>query len=251
MTLETGSGSDGGDAMMMSPQAGTYEGIRRDVELYQHHIRQGNLFPMSFDTVDKYLCSLQMLCTRLAPLQERVLVYLAAEVSDVYVPTGKMTEHKIQSSGGSSLLLDLDPVPKMLGTLTHEWAPRACVFSFKLETDIALVHKKAVGALKNYGVHGVIANQLQTQQDICYIVSGPRADTLKIERPPAAERIEPLLVGTVVQMHDQFMGPQRCSVIVATDTGAALDQRSAKATHCRLAVTAAPLAMGLLGWWWT
>jgi len=119
-----------------------------------------------------------------------------------------MMGHKIQSGiGDSSLLLDLDPVPKMLGTLTHEWAPQACVFSFKLETDIALVHKAAVGALNNYGVHGVIANQLQTRQDICYIVSGPRVDTLKLERPPAAERIEPLLMGTVVQMHDLFMGP--------------------------------------------
>jgi hypothetical protein len=33
-------------------------------------------------------------------------------------------------------------VPKMLGTLRHEWCPQAMVVSFKLETDDALLIKK-------------------------------------------------------------------------------------------------------------
>ena len=60
----------------------------------------------------------------------------------------EQAEHKIQSKGGSSgLSLTLDGVPKTLGTLRHSWAPRSFVVSFKLETDPAMLHKKAEESL--------------------------------------------------------------------------------------------------------
>lgn len=70
-----------------------------------------------------------------------------------------MTEHKIQSSSG--LTLELSQVPKVLGTLTHDWAPSAFVVSFKLETDALILLSKASGAIEKYGVHMVVANLLQ------------------------------------------------------------------------------------------
>ena len=74
-----------------------------------------------------------------------------------------MVEHKIQSSGSGSsgLTLQLENVPKLLGRVTHDWAPNAFVISFKLETDPTLVIPKAQRAIENYGVHLVVANQLQ------------------------------------------------------------------------------------------
>ena len=70
-----------------------------------------------------------------------------------------MAEHKIQSSTG--LNLNLSQVPKMLGTLTAQWAPNSYIVSFKLETDESMVIKKARAAIQNYGVDLVVANQLQ------------------------------------------------------------------------------------------
>lgn len=79
-----------------------------------------------------------------------------------------MAQHKIQSSAGLSL--ELEQVPKMLGMLTRQWAPHSFVVSFKLETDEQILFQKAGAALKNYGVHLVVANLLQTRTDVCYLV---------------------------------------------------------------------------------
>lgn len=80
-----------------------------------------------------------------------------------------MVQHKIQSSDG--LILELEQVPKMLGELTHEWAPKSFVVSFKLETDEEILLDKAWGAIQRYQVNLVIANVLQTRSDMCYLVS--------------------------------------------------------------------------------
>ena len=65
----------------------------------------------------------------------------------------------------AGLSLNLDAVPKCLGHLVYEWAPSACVISFKLETDDTILERKATGAIKKYGVYAVIANVLQTRRD--------------------------------------------------------------------------------------
>jgi phosphopantothenate-cysteine ligase len=52
-----------------------------------------------------------------------------------------METHKIQSDIGS-LDIHLDGVPKMLGAL-RDWAPEHFAVSFKLETDEAILLKKA------------------------------------------------------------------------------------------------------------
>lgn len=80
-----------------------------------------------------------------------------------------MAQHKIQSSTG--LTLELEQVPKMLGKLTQEWAPRSFVVSFKLETDESILFDKAWGAIEKYHVHLVVANILHTRADKCYLVT--------------------------------------------------------------------------------
>lgn len=92
----------------------------------------------------------------------RVLFYLAAAVSDFYVPWPDVPEHKIQSRDGK-MALTMENVPKCLGLLRHEWAPSAFHVSFKLETDEALLISKAQRAVESYGVHCVVANMLHTR----------------------------------------------------------------------------------------
>jgi hypothetical protein len=75
-------------------------------------------------------------CSYVLNRQSLAMFYLAAAVSDFYVPKSKRSEHKIQSAGGG-LTLELAPVPKVMGLLRSTWASDAFVCSFKLETDRA------------------------------------------------------------------------------------------------------------------
>lgn len=114
--------------------------------------------------------------------------YLAAAVSDFYLPPDKMAEHKIQSRSSSAqlegsliegepLTLTLDPVPKLLGQL-KVWHPDAVVISFKLETDSELLVKKAQSAISKYGVDLVVANLLQLRMDECVMVKSSGTETV-------------------------------------------------------------------------
>jgi DNA / pantothenate metabolism flavoprotein len=94
------------------------------------------------------------------------MFYLAAAVSDFYVPWTELPEHKIQSRGGE-LNLELQQVPKCLGLLRNDWAPAAFHVSFKLETDEQLLLHKAKAAITSYGVHCVVANELNTRTERC------------------------------------------------------------------------------------
>ena len=75
------------------------------------------------------------------------MFFLAAAVSDFFIPTSEMEVHKIQSGEHDGLQLNLRNVPKCLPLLRHQWAPQAYLVSFKLETDPDMLLKKAQGAI--------------------------------------------------------------------------------------------------------
>jgi phosphopantothenate-cysteine ligase len=146
--------------------------------------RDGKLLILSYVTITEYLWNLREVAKLMRPLGPRAMFYLAAAVSDFFVPQDRMVEHKIQSneefldggggSGGAkppaartegrSLIIDLEPVPKFLKQLVDGWAPEAMIVSFKLETDPSLLVKKAQYALNKYSHHLVIGNLLHTRK---------------------------------------------------------------------------------------
>jgi hypothetical protein len=87
------------------------------------------------------------------PLERRGMFYLAAAVSDFFLPddrvvshrnqiswrfcrvqsadTSFQAEHKIQSTHGS-LILEMDQVPKVLRPLVQDWTPEGYIVSFKV-----------------------------------------------------------------------------------------------------------------------
>ncbi|RJE17332.1 Phosphopantothenate-cysteine ligase [Aspergillus sclerotialis] len=111
---------------------------------------------------------LRSLAVIMRPLGNRALFYLAAAVSDFFIPRDRMEEHKIQSrEGGASrqLVINLDPVPKFLSNLVHTWAPKgSMIVSFKLETNPDLLVTKAEQALERYQHDLVIGNLLTTRK---------------------------------------------------------------------------------------
>lgn len=145
------------------------------------------LLLLPFITVNDYLWELKEIALLMRPLGSRGLFYLAAAVSDFFIPRDKLVEHKIQSSEvsnhadpfepaspatvqaapnalGKQLTINLDPVPKFLKSLVQGWAPEGMIISFKLETDPSLLISKSQAALRRYSHHLVIGNLLSTRK---------------------------------------------------------------------------------------
>lgn len=146
--------------------------------------RYNTLLLLSFTTITEYLWVLRKISILMRPLGPKALFYLAAAVSDFFLPRDRLSEHKIQSSetnraGGpvepgsfvnadtfpaNQLVINLDPVPKFLKSLVDGWAPEGMIISFKLETDPSLLVSKAQQALGRFSHHLVIGNLLSTRK---------------------------------------------------------------------------------------
>ncbi|KAJ5572697.1 hypothetical protein N7450_009681 [Penicillium hetheringtonii] len=185
-----------------------YQDQMRDVLRKYRYAKQNNrLLLLPFTTVAEYMFELRSMAKLMRPLGPNALFYLAAAVSDFFIPRSRMAEHKIQSSelppgfqGGAvedsavggedeiytgeneakpasqkKLVINLDPVPKFLHRLVDGWAPDgSMVVSFKLETDPALLVYKARTALQRYSHHLVIGNLLSTRKwEVVFITPDP------------------------------------------------------------------------------
>jgi phosphopantothenate-cysteine ligase len=160
------------------------------------------LLQIPYTTVQSYLHLLYHISLLLSPLGPSALIYLAAAVSDFYIPRSEMAEHKIQSSGGG-LDLKLDPVPKFLRPLAETWAPDAFVVSFKLETDDALLVPKAREALAKYGHQMVVANMLHTRKRTITLVTPEEEEEIVMgeKELKSGHEIEEKFVPAIVQAH--------------------------------------------------
>ncbi|KAF1940504.1 phosphopantothenate-cysteine ligase-like protein [Clathrospora elynae] len=197
----------------------------RVLRQYTEVKRENRLLILSYVTITEYLWNLREVAQLMRPLGPKAMFYLAAAVSDFFVPQDRMVEHKIQSneeflqgagaSGGGNtkppaartegkrLVIDLEPVPKFLKQLVDGWAPEAIIVSFKLETDPSLLVKKAEYSLKKYSHHLVIGNLLATRKWEVVFVSA--LDGEKWIRVPTNRRTKsfsgmPSLVGSADQL---------------------------------------------------
>lgn len=157
------------------------------------------LFTIPFTTIEEYIALLKISTEAMNQCQSLGLVYLAAAVSDFYIPEGEKCIHKIQSrnydlrnkeqgnlenkrnddgqrntargnaivmnQSTNTLSLTLQPVPKVIHNLRQKWSPHAFCVSFKLETDETILEQKVKQAIENYDVHLVIGNVLDTRYD--------------------------------------------------------------------------------------
>ncbi|KAM7221011.1 hypothetical protein V8F06_003573 [Rhypophila decipiens] len=165
------------------------------------------LLVLPFVSISDYLHELRSIATLMDPLGPRGLLYLAAAVSDFFVPPDRMSEHKIQSTNAvdpiqkkqkrapeeeeeifdnfdsspsvprsKRLVIDLDPVPKFLKNLVEGWSPQGMIVSFKLETDPSILVHKARYSLDRYQHHLVIGNLLSTRKWEVVFVSPGKPD---------------------------------------------------------------------------
>ncbi|KAF9977491.1 hypothetical protein BGZ73_005878 [Actinomortierella ambigua] len=125
------------------------EKMRVVLEKYQKTQAAGTLLSLEFVTVHDYLFLLREAARITAKMDVNAMYYLAAAVSDFFIPQDRMAEHKIQSGDGV-LNLSMEQVPKILKPLVNDWTPKAFIVSFKLETDEALLPLKSRQALTRY-----------------------------------------------------------------------------------------------------
>lgn len=161
---------------------------------------------ISFTSVVDYMWLLRAACECLATFEQRALLYLAAAVSDFYIPSDKMPTHKMQSGQGAPVI-SLQLVPKMLAPLASLWVPHAFVVSFKLETDESLLITKSRDSLNKYKHKLVIANILQTRKHRVVFVTPTTSYELHLTREQALAglEIEEPIVADVVRKHEEFI----------------------------------------------
>lgn len=180
------------------------------------------LLTLPFTTINDYLFVLRAIAQLMRPLGPNGLLYLAAAVSDFFVPPERMVEHKIQSTNAADsqaekeadakqtekeneneedeetfdnfdsspkvprskrLIVDLDPVPKFLKNLVDGWAPEGMIVSFKLETDPEILVHKAQYSLDRYQHHLVIGNLLSTRKwEVVFVAPGQRDQWIRVPR---------------------------------------------------------------------
>ncbi|RKP12746.1 DNA/pantothenate metabolism flavo protein [Piptocephalis cylindrospora] len=179
---------------------------------YREAQSKRRLLLLDFVTVSEYLHCLRASALLLAPLGPRVMYYLAAAVSDFFIPTKEMAQHKIQSGDGS-LSLTMTQVPKFLSILVHSWATSSYIVSFKLETDPKMLLPKAQQALARYGHQVVVANLLHTRKERVVLISpvasteytsNPQYSSHTIDLAPGTEEIEEPLVEELVHRHEDW-----------------------------------------------
>ncbi|KAM7535383.1 hypothetical protein Aperf_G00000102470 [Anoplocephala perfoliata] len=189
-----------------------------------------------FTTVEEYLVKLRWLCSLLSQedfCPRGSLLYLAAAVSDFYVPRKVLPQHKLHGpelekgdtgdtficDSDGSLTIHLEPVPKVLGLIVSKWAPGTMVVSFKLETDKNLVLKRAKASMKRYGTHAVIANLLHTRKREAWLFhnlggGGEEPQYVSITQLPpkssstqltSTPELEEILTQKVADLHSLFM----------------------------------------------
>lgn len=119
------------------------------------------MLKIEYGTVQEYLRDLELISRELHNQKVKSISYLAAAVSDFYIPDNKLPEHKIPSGG--TLDLKLEAVPKKLGEIKKSWNPQTLLVSFKLETDAGKLEASAKQAIQKYQSDAVVANVLQNK----------------------------------------------------------------------------------------
>lgn len=175
-----------------------------NIEKKEKALQSNMLHFCEFTSVLDYLTLLRVSSMQLRSLGSKAVLYLAAAVSDFYIPTGDLPEHKIQSSGGP-INLSLQLVPKLLKPLVKDWIPDAYIISFKLETDANLLIPKAQKALETYNHKLVVGNILDTRTEVVWLVTKDATpQEVRVDSKNPVE-IESLIVSKLVKLHHEYL----------------------------------------------
>jgi len=207
-------------SLSLHPSLATDPDVNQALRQRSRSEKLGLLVTVPFDSVEEYLLLLQLCCEAVEPYKKMSMIYLAAAVSDFWVPPTQRSIHKIDSSVPSStedsnkVILELERVPKIISHIRQSWAPHAYCISFKLETDPMILKEKMEKAVKKYSVHMVIGNILKTRYDQVTILhqnfqsknnTAVSYETETIHKGSSYSPIEDQMIDFVAQEHFAYI----------------------------------------------
>ncbi|KAG5513978.1 hypothetical protein PMAC_000600 [Pneumocystis sp. 'macacae'] len=184
------------------------EKMIEDLRQYQDAKLNNKLLMVSFFTITEYLFYLRMIAIVFRPLSKNALFYLAAAVSDFFIPPERINNHKIHSEFmGKRLMIEFDPVPKFLVRLVEKWAPHASIVSFKLETDPNLLIQRARASLQRYRHRLVIGNLLMKRKYEVVFVTDTGESWIRLTKAELDQgiEIELKIVSRIVELHNSWI----------------------------------------------
>ncbi|KAL1973826.1 hypothetical protein VTN31DRAFT_5386 [Thermomyces dupontii] len=251
MDEDDNGGPDGSGRIVVRNE---YQDAMRDVLRKYRYAKNNNLLLLlPFTTVTEYMFELRSIANIMRPLGANAMFYLAAAVSDFFIPRHRMAEHKIQSSDipedvytgynddshppakSKKLIIDLDPVPKFLHRLVDGWSPaNSMIVSFKLETDPNLLVYKARTSLQRYSHHLVIGNLLSTRKwEVVFVTPDPPYERWirvpKARRSKSVSGIEDQI--GLAERKDASQGASSATTTTTTTTPAVGDESAAGTTE--------------------
>lgn len=190
------------DKLALEPMHNLLDDMKDLLKNYRE--AKDRLLSIGFVELADYIHYLHQITLVMNQLASKSILYLAAAVSDFYIPPNNLSTHKINSNEPLKLTLQL--VPKFLHPLVKYWAPDAYVVSFKLETDSDKLIAKSRKALECYGHKLVIANELKSRTERVLLVDQVQVKEifLKNHSPPIKE-IEVAIIDELVQRHNNFL----------------------------------------------
>lgn len=164
---------------------------------------KGKLLAFEYCTLMEYLSMTFMIAELFRDfcIKGNTIFYLAAAVSDFYIPIEIMSTHKIQSkefAGGSKICIELENVPKTLGLL-KEITPNTKFVSFKLETDENILSQKVQESFVKYKMDAIIGNILEKRRREIFIYTKNHVEKLEIKEGEN-QWIEEILVNSLIEV---------------------------------------------------
>ena len=176
------------------------ENLNNDMKEYAKY--KEKLLSLEYCTVMEYLALCIMIAEQYKEYEkpENTMLYLAAAVSDFYIPVEKMSTHKIQSKeygGGNKIMIELENVPKTMKLMKYI-TPKTKFVSFKLETDEKILGDKVKESFVKYNVDAIVGNMLDKRRKEIFIYT--KEIMKKIELDDENKWIEEILIKYLVEL---------------------------------------------------
>lgn len=172
----------------------------KNKKLYEKY--SNNIVYIDYNDIETYLELYEYISKKLSIFGKRSVIFLAAAVSDFYIPKEKISENKIQSNE-EGLMIQLFPIKKEIYKIKTEWNPNSFLISFKLETDKDILFQKANKAIIKTKSDLIVANLLQTRYKVVYFIS-PN-EKVDIIGQKGEDNIEKEIVNEIVKRHELFL----------------------------------------------
>jgi phosphopantothenate-cysteine ligase len=167
---------------------------------YQRVCQEQRYLSIPYCTVYEYVQYLSRVATECRRLGRNALFYVAAAVSDFYLPWEEFATHKRSADG--DFMLRLRRVPKCLDILHSKWAPEAFLVGFKLETQKEMLLERAQQLMQRSGAHVVVANTLHERHEGVWMVQ--RHGTERLENANAERELDETIVARMVTLHQLY-----------------------------------------------